>query len=65
MFSTLTANKQETKLPRETVPGLELDSVAMAVRLSVGKLMRCTTLTEACLKKDKIQLKPLQSILAR
>ena len=43
------------------MPGLELDSVAMEVRLPVDKLNRCTTLIEASLKKDQIQLKPLQS----
>ena len=36
---------------------LELDSVAMPV----DKLNKCTALIETCLKKDKIQLKPLQS----
>ena len=37
-----------------TFLGLELDSVAMEVRLPVDKLNRCTTLIETCLKKDKI-----------
>ena len=46
-----------------TFLGLELDSVAMEVRLPVDKLNRCTTLIETCLKKDKIQLKPLQSVI--
>ena len=41
---------------------LELDSVAMEVSLPVDKLNECTALTETCLKKDKIQLKPLQSV---
>ena len=45
-----------------TFLGLELDSVDMEVRLPVDKLNRCTALIETCLKKDKIQLKPLQSI---
>ena len=45
-----------------TFLGLELDSVAMEVKLPVDKLNRCTALIETCLKKDKIQLKPLQSI---
>ena len=38
-----------------TFLGLELDSVAMEVRLQVDKLNRCTALIETCLKKDKIQ----------
>ena len=46
-----------------TFLGLEFDSVAMEVRLPVDKLNRCTGLIETCLKKDKIQLKPLQSII--
>ena len=46
-----------------TFLGLELDSVAMEVRLPVDKLNKCTALIETCLKKDKIQLKPLQSII--
>ena len=41
-----------------TFLGLELDSVAMEVRLPVDKLNRCTALTETCLKKDKTQLNP-------
>ena len=45
-----------------TFLGLELDSVAMEVRLPVDKLNRCTTLIQTCSKKDKIQLKPLHSI---
>ena len=45
-----------------TFLGLELDSVAMVVRLPVHKLNECTALIEACLKKDKTQLKPLQSV---
>ena len=57
--------------PRQTVRptqvitflGLELDSVAMEVRLPVDKLNRRTALIETCLKKDKIQLKPLQSVI--
>ena len=46
-----------------TFLGLELDSVAMEVRLPVDKLNRCTTLIETCLKKDKTQLKPPQSVI--
>ena len=46
-----------------TFLGLELDSVAIEMRLPVDKLNRCTGLIETCLKKDKIQLKPLQSII--
>ena len=46
-----------------TFLGLELDSVAMEVRLPVDKLNRCTALIETCSKKDKIQLKPLQSTI--
>ena len=45
-----------------TFLGLELDSVAMEVRLPVHKLNRCIALIETCLKKAKIQLKPLRSI---
>ena len=45
-----------------TFLGLELDSMAMEVRLPVDKLNRRTALIETCLKKDKIQLKPLRSI---
>ena len=37
--------------------------MAMEVRLPVDKLNRCTALIETCLRKDKIQLKPLQSIV--
>ena len=46
-----------------TFLGLELESVAMEMRLPVDKLNRCTALIETCLKKDKIQLKPHQSII--
>ena len=46
-----------------TFLGLELDSVDMEVRLPVDKLNRCTALIETCLKKDKTQLKPLQSVI--
>ena len=45
-----------------TFLSLELDSVAMEVRLPVDKLNSCTALIGTCLKKDNIQLKPLQSI---
>ena len=41
---------------------IELESVAMEARLPVDKLNKCTALIETCLKKDKIQLKPLQSV---
>ena len=42
--------------------GYELDSVEMTIRLPHDKVQKCKEQIQACLKKDKIQLKDLQSL---
>lgn len=46
-----------------TFLGYELDSEHMEIRLPLDKLAKCQTAIETCLKKEKIRLRDLQSII--
>ena len=56
---------EKTVLPAQVISflGYELDSIEMVLRLPLEKLTKCKQEILACLQKEKIQLKELQSII--
>ena len=70
-FVTMCAEIGIPIAPEKTFPpsqvltflGYELDSQHMEIRLPLDKLTKCRHLIETCLKKQKIQLRDLQSII--
>lgn len=46
-----------------TFLGIEIDSIEMVVRLPEDKVIKCRTLVDKCLQKEKIKLRDLQVVI--
>ena len=59
----ISAEKTEGPIKKLTFLGIELDTVSQQARLPTDKIMKCTDLIAEILKKKKVTLKEMQSLL--